>query len=336
MQPRRDSRELHRHDEGMHAYSRHLTTVDLSPLRLAQRVSPLVPSPPTCLCIRLELTSHLLRTPHSLLLVTTGVTANPGREQHTVPAPSTFPQHPHATSLPSPMMLQHMPGYLNSQQLQSMLLLNQHPAMFRNPVLQSQLAMLMWSQMQHPPAPLWTLPQPANVMQPAPVQQQPQSLAAQSASTHQPSNAGATFEALKTAPSLECNSSGGSNDSGCMQTPNTDTLNAQQSPSPDKKLGRSAFDSSSRFADDSDSAVTWAGKAEQQAQQLGFRSASISHPEARGKGLLYHRTHPVEALVSGLGKHKECLLCTVGHIVRDVAMSNVSFCNSCHVSFCNL
>lgn len=210
--------------------------------------------------------------------------ANPAMEQHVASASATFPQHPHATSLPHPMMLQHMPPFLNPQQLQSMMLLNQHPAMFRNPVVQSQLAMLMWSQMQHPQAPLWSLPQPANVMQPAPLQQ-PQSLAAQSASTHQPSNPAPDFGVLRSAPSLECNSSGGSNDSGCMQAPNDNTPKAQQSPSPDGKLARSAFDNSSRFAEDSDSAVTWAGKSGQQAQQLAFRSGSVSHADAQGKTL---------------------------------------------------
>lgn len=220
-------------------------------------------------------------------LVIAGLTANPTSEQSVPQAPAGFPQHPHAAGLPSPMVLQHVPPYLNPQQLQSMMLLNQHPAMFRNPVLQSQLAMLMWSQMQHPQVPLWALPQPANVIQPAPAQQQPHSMAAQSASTHQPSNAGASFEPLRSAPSLECNSSGGSNDSGCMQAPHNDTSNAHQSPSPEDKAPRSAFDSSSRFAEDSDSAVTWAGKAEQQAQQpLGFRSHSVSHPEAQGKTFL--------------------------------------------------
>ena len=169
---------------------------------------------------------------------------------------------------------------MNPQQLQSMLLLNQHPAMFRNPVLQSQLAMLMWSQMQHPQTPLWSLPQAPNAMQPGPAQQ-PLSMAAQSASTHQPSNPAPAFGTLQTAPSLECNSSGGSNDSGCMQAPDNDAHEAQQSPC-DEKHRRSAFDSSSRFAEDSDSAVTWAGKSGQQVQQLTLRSGSIGHGEAQG------------------------------------------------------
>ncbi len=56
--------------------------------------------------------------------------------------------------MPQQPLVGHMPGLLNPQQLQGLLMLRQHPAMFSNPVLQSQLAMLMWSQMQQQQAPM--------------------------------------------------------------------------------------------------------------------------------------------------------------------------------------
>ena len=181
---------------------------------------------------------------------------------------------------PQQPLLGHMPGLLNPQQLQGLLMLRQHPAMFSNPVLQSQLAMLMWNQMQQQHAPLWPLHQPGPVLQPA-GGHQPFSAAAQSASTHQPSCPGPLISADPSSPlSHECNSSGGSNDSGCMQSASGGLAKAEQSPSADPQKH---FPGGHRFADDSDSAVTWAGRAGRGTEQACTQSRSAGHPEASGQ-----------------------------------------------------
>lgn len=148
-----------------------------------------------------------------------------------------------------------MPGLLNPQQLQALMVFRQNPALFSNPVLQSQLAMLMWTQMQQQQVPLWPMHQPPPMLQPV-TGQQPSSAAAQSACTHQPSCQGPVVPAAAAGRlSEECNSSGGSNDSGCIQTVSGNSPKADHSPPTDGHFG------GHRFADDSDSAVTWADRA---------------------------------------------------------------------------
>lgn len=67
-----------------------------------------------------------------------------------------------------------------------------------------------------------------------------------------------------------------------MQAQNDNTPIAQPSPSPGQNVARRAFDSSSRLAEDSDSAVTWADKSGQQVQ-VGFRDGSLGNLEAHGE-----------------------------------------------------
>ena len=184
---------------------------------------------------------------------------------------SSMPQQPLASPVGN------MPGLLNPQQLQSLLMLRQHPAMFSNPVLQSQLAMLLWSQMQQPQAPFWPLQQ-AGPMPQIVGGQQPSSAAAQSASTHQPSCPDGVPPVDPSSPlSQRCNSSGGSNDSGCIQKLSGKIPKAGHSPAPGSN---NPCGGAGRFADDSDSAVTWAGRHTEQTACTQSRSAG--HPEASG------------------------------------------------------
>lgn len=174
-------------------------------------------------------------------------------------------------------MMGPMPGLLNPQQLQTLMVFRQNPALFSNSVLQSQLAMLMWTQMQQQQAPMWPVHQPSPMLQPH-AGQQPSSAAAQSASTHQPSCQGPDPHAIGSARlSDECNSSGGSNDSGCMQAASGSTPKAEQSPLTDAHFG------TQRLADDSDSAVTWAGRGLD--QTACTQSQSAGHHEASGMPL---------------------------------------------------
>lgn len=204
--------------------------------------------------------------------------------------PATLLQQLQASRMPQQPFMGQMPALMNPQQLQSLLMLRQHPAMFSNPVLQSQLAMLMWSQMQHQQVPMWPLQQP-NPLMPAPAGQQPSSAAAQSASTHQPSCPGPVAILNTSTPlSQECNSSGGSNDSGCMENESGSTPKAGHSPSGDPQkphFGGGNF----RCADDSDSAVTWADRAGRGAEQTACtQSISVSHPEASGTQYCLHNS----------------------------------------------
>jgi len=198
------------------------------------------------------------------------------------PPATTLLQQLQASRMPQQPFMGQMPALMNPQQLQGLLMLRQHPAMFSNPVLQSQLAMLMWSQMQHQQVPMWPLHQP-NPMMPAPAGQQPSSAAAQSASTHQPSCPGPVVLLNTSSPlSQECNSSGGSNDSGCMQNESGSTPKAGHSPSVDPQKPHFGG-GNHRCADDSDSAVTWADRAGRGAEQTACtQSVSASHPEASG------------------------------------------------------
>ena len=189
-----------------------------------------------------------------------------------------------APRLPQPPMGP-MPGLLNPQQLQALMVFRQNPALFSNPVLQSQLAMLMWTQMQQQQVPMWPMHQPPPMLQPL-TGQQPSSAAAQSASTHQPSCQGPVNPAANAGrPAEECNSSGGSNDSGCIQTVSGSSPKADQSPPTCAHFG------GHRFADDSDSAVTWAdrgGRGEDQAACT--QSRSPGQPETSGIAI-YHPKH---------------------------------------------
>ena len=181
-----------------------------------------------------------------------------------------------APRLPQSPMMGPMPGLLNPQQLQALMVFRQNPALFSNPVLQSQLAMLMWTQMQQQQAPMWPMHQPPPMLQPV-TGHQPSSAAAQSASTHQPSCQGPVVPAPASGRlSEECNSSGGSNDSGCIQAVSGSSPKKDQSPPADAHLG------GHRFADDSDSAVTWAGRVARGADQTCTQSMSPGQPEASG------------------------------------------------------
>ncbi|DBA89237.1 TPA: hypothetical protein ACH3X1_016382 [Trebouxia sp. C0004] len=222
---------------------------------------------------------------------TAGLPAHLRAEQQ-APA-TTLLQQLQASRMPQQPFMGQMPALMNPQQLQGLLMLRQHPAMFSNPVLQSQLAMLMWSQMQHQQVPMWPLHQ-SNPMMPAPAGQQPSSAAAQSASTHQPSCPGPAAILKTSSPlSQECNSSGGSNDSGCMQNESGSTPKAGHPPSvnPQKPhFGRGNY----RCADDSDSAVTWADRAGRGAEQTACtQSVSASHPEASGTQYCLHTSGQV-------------------------------------------
>lgn len=205
-----------------------------------------------------------------------GLPAHFRPEHQPAPPTTTFLQQLQASRMPQ----QPMPALLSPQQLQGLLMLRQHPAMFSNPVLQSQLAMLMWSQMQQQQTPMWPLHQPGTMIQP-PAGQQPSSAAAQSASTHQPSCP--TPVVNPSSPlSQECNSSGGSNDSGCMQTASGSVPKAGQSLSADPQNPH-FVGGNQRFADDSDSAVTWADRAGRVTEQTACaQSISAGHPEASG------------------------------------------------------
>ncbi|KAL0048658.1 hypothetical protein WJX82_007998 [Trebouxia sp. C0006] len=172
--------------------------------------------------------------------------------------PATLLQQLQASRMPQQSFMGQMPALMNPQQLQGLLMLRQHPAMFSNPVLQSQ---------------------------------QPSSAAAQSASTHQPSFPGPVPILNTSSPlSQECNSSGGSNDSGCMQNESGSTPKAGHSPSVDPQkphFGRGNH----RCADDSDSAVTWADRAGRGAEQTACtQSVSASHPEASGTQFCLHNS----------------------------------------------
>ena len=190
---------------------------------------------------------------------------------------SSLLQQLQAPRLPQPPMMGPMPGLLNPQQLQALMVFRQNPALFSNPVLQSQLAMLMWTQMQQQQAPMWPMHQPPPMLQPV-TGQQPSSAAAQSASTHQPSCPGPAIPASASGRlSEECNSSGGSNDSGCIQAVSGSTPKADQSAPID------AHFAGHRFADDSDSAVTWADRAGRGADRTTCtQSRSPGQPEASG------------------------------------------------------
>ncbi|KAL3160622.1 hypothetical protein ABBQ32_010549 [Trebouxia sp. C0010 RCD-2024] len=189
-----------------------------------------------------------------------------------------------APRLPQPPMGP-IPGLLNHQQLQALMVFRQNPALFSNPVLQSQLAMLMWSQMQHQQVPMWPMHQPPPMLQPV-TGQQPSSAAAQSASTHQPSCQGPVIPAAAAGRlSEECNSSGGSNDSGCIQTVSGNSPKADQSPPGGGHFG------GHRFADDSDSAVTWADRAGRGADQTACtQSRSPGQPDASGTQFCLHNS----------------------------------------------
>ena len=210
--------------------------------------------------------------------VATGLPSHQQSEQQSAGQQNVLLQQLQASRLPQPPMMGPMPGLLNPQQLQALIMFRQNPALFSNPVLQSQLAMLMWTQMQQQPhAAMWPPHQPPLMLQ-LPTVQQPSSAAAQSASTHQPSCQGPLpLTSGSGRLSDECNSSGGSNDSGCMQTISGSTPQAGQSPPADAQF------TGQRFADDSDSAVTWADRAGRGADQTGCtQSRSASHPEASG------------------------------------------------------
>ena len=147
--------------------------------------------------------------------------------------------------------------------------------------------MLMWTQMQQQQAPMWPMHQPPPMLQPL-TGQQPSSAAAQSASTHQPSCQGPVIPAPTGRLSEECNSSGGSNDSGCIQAVSGSSPKAGQSPPTDAHFG------GHRFADDSDSAVTWADRAGRGVDQTACtQSRSPGQPEASGMPA-YHLSTTVE------------------------------------------
>lgn len=129
---------------------------------------------------------------------------------------------------------------------------------------------------------MWPMHQPPPMLQPV-TGQQPSSAAAQSASTHQPSCQGPVIPTLASGRlSEECNSSGGSNDSGCIQAVAGSSPKADQSPPTDAHFG------GHRLADDSDSAVTWADRAGRGADQTTCtQSRSPGVPEASGMSILF-------------------------------------------------
>ena len=244
-------------------------------------------------------------------------------EQQSGPStPNTLLQQLQASRLPQPPMMGPMPGLLNPQQLQALMVFRQNPALFSNPVLQSQLAMLMWTQMQQQQAPMWPIHQPPPMLQPL-TGQQPLSAAAQSASTHQPSCQGpAPLHSGSGRLSDECNSSGGSNDSGCIQTISGATPKVEQSPPADAQLA------AQRFADDSDSAVTWAGRGADQTACTQSRSAS--HPEASGIALAEPCLRPYALYsyvcsASTLFAHIACLVLNAPCISMRSAVQHLHF-----------